>query len=139
MSGHALRHAVDITGDPAKVHAALTILEGLKGWTVAEVSGGVGSTWTVKYPDGPTVVWEVTAQDDHRVAWTCVSGPDVSTGTTVAFDLGRTPDGRVQIAFSHAGWPHQRGNFDKCNALWGMTLHLLRSYVEKGKVAPAYS
>jgi uncharacterized protein YndB with AHSA1/START domain len=138
---HALRHAVNISGDPAKVHGALTTLEGLKGWTMADVSGrgGVGSQWTLKYPNGPTFVWEVTAQDAHKVAWKCASGPGDSAGTTVSFGLGKTPHGRVQIAFSHAGWPHQQGNFDKCNALWGMMLHHLRSYVEKGKVAPAYS
>ena len=33
MPSHALRHAVNIAGDPAKVHGALTTLEGLKGWT----------------------------------------------------------------------------------------------------------
>jgi hypothetical protein len=43
VSGHALRHAVNIAGDAAKVHGALTTLERLKGWTMAEVSGGVGS------------------------------------------------------------------------------------------------
>ena len=33
----------------------------------------------------------------------------------------------------------RKGNFDKCNSLWGMMLHHLRTYVEKGKVAPAHS
>ncbi|MCE3258170.1 MAG: hypothetical protein K0Q64_2253, partial [Nitrobacter vulgaris] len=52
MSSHALRHAVNVASDSAKVHGALTTLEGLKGWTMAEVSGGggVGSKWTLKYP-----------------------------------------------------------------------------------------
>lgn len=141
MSGHSLRHAVNIVGDQAKVHGALTTLGGLKNWTMAEVSGGsgLGSTWTLKYPNGPTFVWEITAQDDHKVSWKCVSGPGDSAGTTVDFALSKTPHGRVQIAFTHAGWPHQQGNFDKCNALWGMMLHHLRSYVEKGTVAPAYA
>ena len=48
MPSRSLRHAVNIAGDPAKVHSALRMLEGLKGWTMAEVSGsgsgGVGSS-----------------------------------------------------------------------------------------------
>ena len=39
MPSRSLRHAVNIAGDPAKVHSALRTLEGLKGWTMAEVSG----------------------------------------------------------------------------------------------------
>jgi uncharacterized protein YndB with AHSA1/START domain len=141
VSGHSLRHAVNIAADHGKVRTALSTLDGLKGWTMAEVSGGggVGSNWSLKYPGGPTFVWEITAQDDHKISWKCVEGPGDSTGTTVTFNLGTTPHGRVHLTFDHAGWPRKEGNFDKCNSLWGMMLHHLRSYVEKGKVAPAYS
>ncbi len=38
VPSHSLRHAVNIAGDHARVHSALTMLEGLKGWTMAEVS-----------------------------------------------------------------------------------------------------
>jgi hypothetical protein len=40
VPSHSLRHAVNIAGDPAKVHSTLTTLEGLKGWTMAEISPG---------------------------------------------------------------------------------------------------
>lgn len=141
MSGHSLRHAVNIAADHDKVLKALTTLDGLKGWTMAEVSGGggVGARWALKYPEGPTFVWEIIAHDEHRIAWKCVEGPGDAAGTSVTFDLGKTPHGRVHLSFDHAGWPHQEGNFAKCNSLWGMMLHHLRAYVEKGKVAPAYS
>jgi uncharacterized protein YndB with AHSA1/START domain len=141
VPSHSLRHAVNISADHAKVHSALTTLDGLKNWTMAEVSGagGVGGKWSLKYPGGPTFVWEVTAADDHKVAWKCVQGPGDSAGTTVTFDLGKTQQGRVHLTFDHAGWPHQEGNFAKCNSLWGMMMHHLKGYVEKGKVAPAYS
>jgi hypothetical protein len=45
MFGHSLRHAVNIAADHAKVCTALTTVDGLKAWTMAEVSGrgGVGS------------------------------------------------------------------------------------------------
>jgi hypothetical protein len=93
MPGHFLRHAVNIAGDSAKVHGALATLEGLKDWTMAEVSGSGGVDSTQKYPGGPTFVWQVTAQDNHNVASKCASGPSDSAGTTVTFDLGKTPHG----------------------------------------------
>ena len=64
--------------------------------------------------------------------------PNMRTAS-VSFTFGKTPHGRVQLAFAHSGWPHQQGNFEKCNALWGMMLHHLRGYAEHGKTAPAYS
>lgn len=108
---------------------------------MAEVSGGgsVGGKWFLRYPDGPTFVWEITADDADKVSWKCVEGPGDSVGTTVTYDLGKTPDGRVHLSFAHEGWPHEEGNFTKCNALWGMILHQLRRFVEHGKVAPAYA
>ena len=141
MSGHALRHAVNIKADAAKVREALTTLKGLKGWTMASVSGGgdVGAQWSLAYANGPTFVWEIAAHDAHKIAWKCVKGPGDSAGTRVTFDLGKTPDGRVQVHFAHDGWPHQEGNFAKCNALWGMMLHHLRAYAEHGTVAPAHA
>lgn len=141
MSDHALRHAVNIKAEAAKVHAALTTLEGLKGWTMAEVSGGAGagSQWTLKYADGPKFVWEVASQGADTVVWKCVEGPGDAPGTSVSFNLGQTPHGRVHLTFAHSGWPHQKGNFEKCNALWGMMLHHLRAYAEHGRTAPAYS
>lgn len=141
MRGHALRHQVNIEADTSKVHEALTTEKGLKGWTMAEVSGGgdVGARWSLKYAKGVSFVWEITEHGADRIAWKCVEGPGDSVGTTVSFALGKTPHGRVQLVFAHDGWPHQEGNFAKCNALWGMMLHHLRAFAEHDKVAPAYS
>src|SRR5918994_6926271 len=43
VPSHSLRHDVNIAGDPATVHSAPTMLEGLKGWMMAEVSPGMSS------------------------------------------------------------------------------------------------
>ena len=141
MPGHALCHAVTIRSDAAKVRDALTTAQGLRGWTMAEVSGGddVGGRWSFNYANGPKFVWQIVAHDSGKISWKCVEGPGDSVGTGVTFDLGKTADGRVQVNFVHEGWPHQEGNFAKCNALWGMMLHHLRAFAEHGRVAPAYS
>jgi uncharacterized protein YndB with AHSA1/START domain len=141
MSGHALRHAVSIKADTTKVRDALTTLHGLKAWTMAEVSGGgtVGAKWSLKYANGPKFVWEIIAHDADKISWKCVEGPGDSVGTRVTYSFSKTQDGRVHLSFAHEGWPHQEGNFTKCNALWGMMLHQLRTFAEHGRVAPAYS
>lgn len=108
---------------------------------MAEVSGGggIGAKWSLEYASGPRFVWEIVAHNPAKIAWKCVEGPGDSAGTTATFDLGKTTDGRVHLTFAHDGWPHQQGNFAKCNALWGMMLHQLRAFAERGTVAPAYS
>src|SRR4051812_7058770 len=97
VGDHSLRHAVNIAADHAKVREALTSVEGLKGWTMAEVKGGggVGSKWTLNYPGGPGFVWEITTHDDNKIEWRCVEGPGDSVGTTASFELTKTPHGRV--------------------------------------------
>ena len=89
MTGHSLRHAVNIDADHAKVRDALTSLEGLKGWARADVSGGggVSSWWSLNYPGGPSFVWQVSAHDDHKVEWRCVEGPGDSAGATATFEV----------------------------------------------------
>ena len=118
MGDHSLRHAVNVAADHAKVRDALTSVEGLKGWTMADVSGGggVGSKWTLKYPGGPTFVWESSRSTITRSHGSASRGRAIRSAPPSTFELGKTPHGRVHLTFSHAGWPHQEGNFDKCNA-----------------------
>jgi hypothetical protein len=137
MSKHSLRHAVKIQGDHAKIRDALTTRQGLQAWTTAEVSSGAKDSnhWSLKYKDGPTFVWEITERDSDSVVWKCVEGPGDSVGTVADFHLVKQADGRVHVDFEHAGWPHEEGNFTKCNSLWGVMLHRLRAHVE-GQVPP---
>ena len=137
MPAHSLCHAVKITGDHGTIRTALTTQEGLQGWTTADVSAVAKgkNQWSLKYKNGPTFVWEITEQAGDSVVWKCVEGPGDSVGTVADFRLVQEADGRVRLNFEHAGWPHQKGNFDKCNSLWGMMLHRLRAHVE-GQVPP---
>jgi len=138
LSRHSLRHAVNIDTDVDKLREAVSTAHGLKGWTGAEVSGS-GGQWTLAYANGPTFVWEIASHDPHKTVWKCIKGPGDSAGTTATFSFDKTSDGRVHLKFEHAGWPHQEGNFDKCNALWGLMLHQLRAFAERGKSAHAQS
>lgn len=133
-------HELKIDATPEQVFAALTTLEGIKGWhtPTATGSGAVGSEWLFTFADHPDFGWEVTESDTpSKVVWRCTRGPGDSIGTTATFTVVAA-DGRSKIELQHAGWPGTHGNFRKCNTTWGVLLHHLRDYVETGDAAPAF-
>jgi hypothetical protein len=138
---HSLRHEINIAADESTVRAALTTEAGLRGWNTAYVSGtgAVGSEWSLSYGARPKFFWRIVSQSQDKLVWACTAGPGDSVGTTVELTLALLPDGRTRVAIIHAGWPHQQGNFTKCNTLWGVLLHHLRVFAESGKPSPAYS
>ena len=132
MMTHSLRHAVKISADHARVREALTTARGLEHWTAAKVSDQrAAGEWSFKHLDGPSFVWRITLPDADTVVWTCIAGPGDAAGTTATFQLASAADGRLHLTLDHGGWPHQEGNFVKCNSLWGMMLHRLRDYAEQ--------
>jgi len=142
-------HEIKIDAPPEKVFAALTTLDGLKGWHApsAAGSGDVGSEWVFSYADHPEFAWEVTESEaPRRIAWRCTRGPGDSVGTTATFIISPaaatypvgSADVRTLLELQHAGWPGTHGNFRKCNTTWGVLLHHLRDYVETGSVATAF-
>jgi uncharacterized protein YndB with AHSA1/START domain len=132
---------INISGTPEQVFAALSTSAGVKAWhtPAAEGTGEVGSEWVFGFADHPEFGWEIVESDSPvRVGWRCTRGPGDSVGTTAAFTIAPTDDGRAQLELSHAGWPGTHGNFRKCNTTWGVLLHHLREYVETGDAAPAF-
>jgi uncharacterized protein YndB with AHSA1/START domain len=133
-------HEIKVSATPEQIFAALTTLDGVKGWhtPTASGTGAVGSEWIFGYTGHPEFGWEVTASDaPTRVVWRCTRGPGDSVGTTATFTMA--PAGtRTLLELQHGGWPGTHGNFRKCNTTWGVLLHHLRDYVETGTVAPAF-
>jgi uncharacterized protein YndB with AHSA1/START domain len=137
-----ISHEIKIKAPKERVFAALTTLQGLSGWHSSGVDGvaDLGGVIVVSAPGAPVFEWKVTRVDKPNcVEWTCVKGPGNSVGTRARFDLSAHPDGRTFVELSHAGWPDTRGNFRKCNTLWGVLLHHLRKYVETGAQDPAFA
>jgi uncharacterized protein YndB with AHSA1/START domain len=133
-------HELKIDATPEQVFAALSTLDGVKGWQTATASGSgaVGTRWVFSFAGHPEFVWEVAASDaPRRVEWRCTRGPGDSVGTTATFTI-EPADGRTRLELRHAGWPGTHGNFRKCNTTWGVLLHHLRDYVETGVTAPAF-
>jgi uncharacterized protein YndB with AHSA1/START domain len=134
-------HEIKIAATPEQVFAALTTLDGVKGWhtPTATGTGEVGTEWVFSFADHPEFGWEiVTSEAPSTVVWRCTRGPGDSVGTTATFTLARTAEDRTLVEHAHSGWPGTHGNFRKCNTTWGVLLHHLRDYVETGDAAPAF-
>lgn len=136
-----IEHEIRIAAAPERVFAALTTVDGVKGWHTPTVAGDgeVGGEWVFTFADHPEFGWEVvTSTSPSEVVWRCTRGPGDSVGTTATFTLAPTDDGRTLLEHVHSGWPGTHGNFRKCNTTWGVLLHHLRDYVETGDVATAF-
>ena len=134
-------HEIKIVSTPERVFAALSTIDGVRGWHAPTATGigTLGSQWLFSYADGPEFGLEVTASEPpSRVVWRCTRGPGDSVGTTATFTITVADEGRSLVELQHAGWPGTHGNFRKCNTLWGVLLHHLRDYAETGDAAPAF-
>jgi len=137
-----ISHEIKIKAPQSLVFDALTTVHGLTGWHTSQLSGDANLGGVIAFHSSatPAFEWKVTKVDKLKgVEWECVKGPGNSVGTTARFDLSETSDGRILVELSHSGWPHTRGNFRKCNTLWGILLHHLRKYAETGKRDPVFS
>ena len=135
-------HELKIAAPPAQVFAALTTLDGVKGWHTpnATGTGEVGSEWVFSFADHPEFGWEVIASEAPRARRVALH-PWPWRFRGHHRDLHARADRRRSNAASsyvHAGWPGTHGNFRKCNTTWGVLLHHLRDYVETGAAAPAF-
>lgn len=137
----AIDHEIKISAPCESVHQALTTLEGLRSWKTSDVEGhgAVGSQWKFRFPGPTDFQWRIALSEPDRVLWECTDGPGDAVGTSTVFTLQPTADGRTLLTCQHAGWPGSHGNFRKCNTTWGVLLHHLKTYVETGQSAPAFS
>lgn len=140
-AAHSLKHEIHVSASQDAVYTALSTAEGLKGWNTPSVegNGAVGSHWTLKYKGRPEFSWRVDVSTPTEIFWTCTKGPGDSVGTTADFKLAAAPDGRIRIRVTHGGWPHDEGNFVKCNTIWGALMDHLREYVQSGVTEPAFA
>lgn len=136
-----INHEIKIEASPEKTFKALSNLNELKGWHTAHIDGKpeLNGVITIHGTGKPVFQWKITQlEPNKKVAWECVEGPGDSVGTKAIYTLSKTHDDRTLVEFSHTLWDNQEGNFRKCNTLWGVLLHHLKTYVETGKPNPAF-
>ena len=137
-------HRIAIKAPPAEVYAALSTVEGVRGWWTRETSGEsrLGGTFQVLFrsPAGDEMgnmafdVLQLTQDQDVR--WRCKSGPAEWIGTDVTFSLSQAGELTV-VSFRHANWREAVDFTAHCSMKWATFLLSLRSLVETGKGQPA--
>jgi uncharacterized protein YndB with AHSA1/START domain len=137
-------HRIGIKAPAAKVHKAISSLEGLAHWWTEEVQGSdqVGGKieFVFRSETGDIkgkMVMQVQGLDAPKeVRWRCVDGPAEWIGTEVTFELSQQDDQTI-ILFGHRKWREAVEFTSHCSMKWAVFLLSLREYVETGKGKPS--
>lgn len=137
-------HRISIQAPLARVHAAISTVEGVAGWWTREASGQAEPNdavqVTFRSPDGDTLgkmEFEITERSaPQRVQWRFTSGPAEWLGTDVTFDLSQVGNQTV-ILFGHRNWREAVEFTAHCSMKWATFLLSLRDLVETGRGKPA--
>src|SRR5688572_17813638 len=135
-------HRISIQAPLARVHAAISTVEGVAGWWTRETRGAAGHPVQVTFrsPDGDAIGkmdFEITEPAARqRVQWRFTSGPAEWLGTDVTFDLSQVGNQTV-ILFGHRNWREAVEFTAHCSMKWATFLLSLRDLVETGQGKPA--
>jgi uncharacterized protein YndB with AHSA1/START domain len=126
-------HRVGAAAPPQRVYQALTTLEGLRGWWIADTQGDPRPGGTIDF--GFTDMQVVESAPDRRVRWRCTRGPQEWVGTEVTFDLS-PKEGQTFVVFKHSGWKEPVEFMHHCSTKWAIFLMSLKSLIETGTGNP---
>lgn len=137
-------HRIGIKAPIAKVHAAVSTVEGIAGWWTRDTIGqsGPGGSFKVSFrsPSGDEIgkmAFDLTKLDtDKAVQWRCTAGPEEWIGTDVTFTLTQEGEYTVLI-FGHRNWREAIEFTAHCSMKWATFLLSLRRLVETGQGRPA--
>jgi uncharacterized protein YndB with AHSA1/START domain len=133
---------------PARVYAALTTPEGLRGWwtTDCDVATTVGGESTFRFGETFARMRIDALEPGRAVRWTCsaqrhvvpgLERTDEWVGTHVSFSLAPRADGGTELAFVHDGLTRRLACYEICQDAWTHYLTVsLKRYVEEGRGAP---
>ena len=126
-------HRVGIDARPERVFEALTTIEGLQQWWIAETHGKTRVGETIDFNFCQMQVIE--SAPNRRVRWRCVRGPEEWVGTEVTFELA-WKDGQTFVLFTHAGWREPVEFMHHCSTKWATFLLSLRDLLEHSEGRP---
>jgi len=125
-------HRVGVDARPERVFAALTTVDGLRGWWVSQTAGDAGVGGTIDFGFCRMQVEEAVLD---LVRWHCVQGPEEWVGTSVTFDLV-WKEAQTFVLFKHANWKNPVEFMHHCSTKWATFLLSLRDLLETGTGRP---
>jgi uncharacterized protein YndB with AHSA1/START domain len=127
-------HRVGIGTTPRRVFEALSTIQGLSHWWVAETAGDATLGGIIDF--GFAEMKVVESKANRIVKWKCVRGPKEWVGTEVTFQL--KPKGRQTfVVFSHAKWKRPVEFMHHCSTKWATFLLSLKDWLERSEGRPA--
>lgn len=136
-------HRVGIKTSIGEVYKALATPEGAARWWTVETTGDKHAGGRIRFrftEDGRELgvfhMRILELQEDRRVAWEVVDGPDEWIGTRIRFDLKQQGDFTI-VLFKHEGWKEPVEFMYHCSTKWAIFLMSLKSLGETGKGQPS--
>jgi uncharacterized protein YndB with AHSA1/START domain len=126
-------HRVGVDAEPMRVFQALTTVDGIRGWWIADTTGDASEGGAFQFRANRL---EVVHADPSQVRWR-YSGPATEwVGTEIVFDLV-WKDGQTFVLFTHAGWREPTEFMRHCSTKWAVFLVSLKDLVERGEGRPS--
>jgi len=75
----------------------------------------------------------IDVQENLRCVWKMTKADDDWLNTQFGFQLSEK-EGITTVEFHHTGWLDSNEHFKRSSYCWAMYLHLLKSYIETGKI-----
>ena len=127
-------HRIGIDAEPQTVFAALTTLEGVRGWWVSTATGSAEKGGTIDF--GFCKMLVVAAEPGKLVRWRCTDGAPEWVGTEVSFRLEHKLD-QTFVLFAHSGWKEPVEFMHHCSTKWASFLFSMMELIERGSGRPA--
>ncbi|TGL78691.1 SRPBCC family protein [Leptospira yasudae] len=126
-------HRVGIGLPSARVFEAISTIEGLQHWWVAETKGDASLGGLI---DFGFCTMKVIESHPNTIRWECIAGPHEWFGTHVSFDL-EFKDHQTYVLFRHTDWKEPVEFMYHCSTKWATFLLSLKSYLEHDEGRPA--
>jgi len=129
-------HNVYIHAKPEQVFRAISTGEEIAKWwtkrsTGKPIKGTVFNFYFTEQYDWDAKLIDV--QENLRCVWKMTKADDDWLNTQFGFQLSEK-EGITTVEFHHTGWLDSNEHFKRSSYCWAMYLHLLKSYIETGKI-----
>lgn len=127
-----IMHRVGIAAEPMRVFEALTTVEGIRSWWIADTHGDASEGGTFQFQQHRLTVIHA---DPGLVTWRYAGPAEDWTHTEISFQL-EWRDGQTFVRFTQSGWREANDFMRHCSTKWATFLVSLKALVEQGEGRP---
>lgn len=134
---YTIELSTEIAAPLARLHTAITTLEGFRGWLAADTEVDSAGHYTFSFAPR-LVTFRLDRADESSVTLTCVREQDNPDwlGTELTLALTPTAGGSTRVSLVHAGYASKNECYARCIGGWEYFLSSLALYVTTGRGTP---